>query len=399
MFSRFEQKTNITRVYRNIITLENLQKVNNDNSLNITEIGLKRIQTRLQSQTFVFGNNKSSDLVRILIMNFLQAVYSDIPYINRDLSFVYLRRYMKNMKWVTSKTINLDIKKSLQTRISDQKVYDLVYKMSKVDQYQDDVLWISGLYDDVQFIEFKKSFDSGEQRAYNPEYRRLSSQLKRARDKARTTGDYTKVKELEQQLRQEPIGLQKDENFKRVVQVRYGTEVLTGWISSKPTENAYHNSEFIPWLNTVMSIKSSDVIKKYQSKTGVRRGRYTHSSVRFYIEQSTMEDLIRQYKIGVIKSNDYNPIAKSGLIHLTPEGIINWYNKLLENVYNEFSRCSNVSILQSFGYVAEYSMYKTLAAKYKTSISKLKTKYYRHKKFKIGDNVFQKPKFSVKKSL
>jgi hypothetical protein len=54
--------------------------------------------------------------------------------------------------------------------------------------------------------------------------------------------------------------------------------------------------------------------------------------------------------------------------------IISQYNAEIRGFYNYYSIANNSSFVQSFSYILEYSMYKTYALKYQTSISQEKTK-------------------------
>jgi hypothetical protein len=63
--------------------------------------------------------------------------------------------------------------------------------------------------------------------------------------------------------------------------------------------------------------------------------------------------------------------------------ILKKYNSEITGIYNYYRIANNVSALQSFKYVMEYSMYRTLCLKYRCSIGKLKRKYCINGKFAI----------------
>lgn len=54
--------------------------------------------------------------------------------------------------------------------------------------------------------------------------------------------------------------------------------------------------------------------------------------------------------------------------------IISQVNSEIRGFYNYYAIANNSSYVQSFAYIMEYSMYKTYALKYQTSVSKEKTK-------------------------
>ena len=69
------------------------------------------------------------------------------------------------------------------------------------------------------------------------------------------------------------------------------------------------------------------------------------------------------------------------LLHLDDLEILQQYNAEIRGMYNYYRIANNVSVLDAFGYVMEYSMYKTFAAKYRSSISKTRQKYRIGKEF------------------
>lgn len=69
------------------------------------------------------------------------------------------------------------------------------------------------------------------------------------------------------------------------------------------------------------------------------------------------------------------PLQRNNLIHKEPIEILSRYNAEIRGMYNYYSMANNVSVLNKFFYIMEYSMYKTLCAKYKTKISKIKQRF------------------------
>lgn len=61
--------------------------------------------------------------------------------------------------------------------------------------------------------------------------------------------------------------------------------------------------------------------------------------------------------------------------------ILTRYNAEIRGFYNYYSLANNCNIIDSFYNIMEYSMYKTFASKYKSTIRKIICKYSRNKEF------------------
>ena len=72
------------------------------------------------------------------------------------------------------------------------------------------------------------------------------------------------------------------------------------------------------------------------------------------------------------KENTWKPKHRAYLITKDDLEILSIYNAEIRGLYNYFKLACNVSTLNNFKYIMEYSMYKTFAAKYKTSIGKIR---------------------------
>ena len=71
------------------------------------------------------------------------------------------------------------------------------------------------------------------------------------------------------------------------------------------------------------------------------------------------------------------PLQRDDLMAKDPLDIVRWYNAQLRGLYNYYRLARNVSVLQKFSYVLEYSLYKTLAGKLRTSVGRVKARFTR----------------------
>src|SRR5690625_7226572 len=71
------------------------------------------------------------------------------------------------------------------------------------------------------------------------------------------------------------------------------------------------------------------------------------------------------------------------LLHLSDLEILSIYNAEIRGLYNYYALSYNTNVFNKFMYVMKYSMYKTFANKYKSSISKILKKYKRNGVFTV----------------
>ena len=76
-----------------------------------------------------------------------------------------------------------------------------------------------------------------------------------------------------------------------------------------------------------------------------------------------------------------NRCGVRGLIRLDDIEILNQYNAEVRGMYNYYRLANNATVLNSFLYVMKFSMYKTFAGKYRTSMRKIIRKYCRNGDF------------------
>lgn len=88
-----------------------------------------------------------------------------------------------------------------------------------------------------------------------------------------------------------------------------------------------------------------------------------------------MHNFIFSKSIAKMKNSSYFPIHRNALINNTDLEIISIYNSEFRGICNYYGISSNFNGLNYLSYLVEYSCLKTLAAKHKSSISKIKQKF------------------------
>ena len=78
------------------------------------------------------------------------------------------------------------------------------------------------------------------------------------------------------------------------------------------------------------------------------------------------------------------PTSRNSFQNKEPIEILAQYNAEIRGIYNYYRMARNVSVLNKFHYVMEYSMYKTFACKYKTNVHEIKRRYCRNELFTVA---------------
>ena len=248
---------------------------------------------------------------------------------------------------------------------------------------------------DKYMAELKKRFDRGKTRAYSKEYLRLSNKrisLKRKLAKVQTEEEkqalLTNIRELDKVHKSIPCKNPMDADFRRLQYVRYADDFIIGIIGAKEDARAV-KQEVSSYIASQLKLELSD------EKTLVTKATDRAKFLGFEIRVTPQSNLTKKTKSGT-KARNF-----SGHVMLeVPTSVIQ--NKLLElgamkiEVHNKteiwkpihrgnlvgrrgfcnyYSIANNRPKLHKFRYIMEYSFYKTLACKYRTTKRKIIAKY------------------------
>lgn len=233
-----------------------------------------------------------------------------------------------------------------------------------------------------------------EQRRY-----RLAKKLKDVKDEAVRTQMIKDVKALRQERNKYPAYDKMDSSFKRLKYVRYADDFLIGVIGSKEDCKKVKD-DIKTFLNEKLKLELSDektlithakkpskflgydvfVRKSDDTKRDKHRRtvRCFGDKIVLYVTAEVMREKLLSYNaVKLITQNGtevWKPRSRYYMKDLDDLEIISQVNTEIRGFYNYYSIANNSSFVQSFSYIMEYSMYKTYALKYQTSISKEKTK-------------------------
>ena len=264
---------------------------------------------------------------------------------------------------------------------------------------------------------YKESFDKGNKRKQNKEYKALYDRRKRLENKLSKTTNKIEIDDIKSEIEEInkryfniPCLNPMDENFKRIQYVRYADDFIIGIIGSKADAEKVKQDigQFIKSeLNLELSdektlvTKSTDRAKflgfdirvtpgsnhTKRTKAGIK-ARNFGGHVRLELSTSTIQNKLAE--LGALRIKNLNgkevwfPKERTELTSRTNLSILDQYNGEIRGFCNYYRIANNSSKLHKFRYIMEYSLYKTLACKYRTKVTDIITRYRTDKDFGIS---------------
>ena len=321
----------------------------------------------------------------------------------------------------------------LKERISDDRFIRLIRKFLKAGYIEDWVYHktysgtpqggiispiLANIYLDKldkYMQEYIQKFNKGKDRKRNPEYRKLETKrrnllekLKKSESKADKDILLAEIRQVEMERRNVPYSLPMDDSYKRLQYVRYADDFLIGVIGSKKdcemikkdiAEFLFqklglelsqektlitHGQKKAHFLGYSIYVRKSNLPKRDKLDRMVRNygGRIV-----LKVESSTIRDKLLSLKAMEITYVDGKEIWKAKARYSMKDNddleILRTYNSEIRGFYNYYSIANNSSIINSFKYIMEYSMYKTYATKYRTTKHNMIEKYRINKDFGV----------------
>jgi group II intron reverse transcriptase/maturase len=256
---------------------------------------------------------------------------------------------------------------------------------------------------------YKINFDKGKGRKRLKEYRTREARLFRARAKYKENWkEMSKeekeeaqqhIKQLKEHMMELPYKEPMDENYKRIQYVRYADDFLIGVIGSKEDCNTIKR-DITLFLENELKIELS------QEKTLIthskNRARFLGYDVKISHDNLTTRttaighkqrtrtmccELLLPHEIWRNKLIEYKALKidsqtqkwksahRAHLLQNDDLEILSTYNAEIRGLYNYYKLANNAHNLQGFKHIMEYSMYKTFANKYKSSVKKIIRKF------------------------
>ena len=263
--------------------------------------------------------------------------------------------------------------------------------------------------------EYIRHFDMGTKRRPGKESNDLANERKRTVRKLKKIKDGTekaalvaRLKAFEQERAAFPSGDEMDGSYRRLKYIRYADDFILGVIGSK--EDALRIKEDIKsFLSESLALELSEektlithtgksakflgyeitVTRNNHQRRDVQgRLRRTYGKrVRLNVSMATLRDKLLEYGAMEIKLRNgkeiWKPKCRSGLIFNDDLEILDRYNRETVGLCNYYLIANNYVVLHNFRYIMEYSMYKTFAGKYRSTVRKINKKYRLNKLFTV----------------
>lgn len=360
----------------------------------------------------------------------------------------YIKRNYTGVKWFVEGDIkgcfdNVDhhvLVRILRRRIKDEYFISLIWKFLKAGYMEDWVyhntysgtpqgslispilanIYLNEL--DVFMAKYAESFNCGKGRKINPAYKKPLDVRRGKREWLKRNSTkiseekrqkvMAEIQELNNYLSIVPYSDPMDTEYKRVVYVRYADDFLIGVIGSKEDAKQVkidvgefikeqlhlemspektlitHGNDFARFLGYLVTVSREQ--NRTRTKNGFTRRTYV-GKVKLYVPKEKWLNRLLSYgalKISYDKAHGnkevWEPVRRPGLIRLDDIEILNQYNAEVRGMYNYYRLANNATVLNAFVYVMKYSMYKTFAGKYRTSMRKIIRKYCRNKDFTVS---------------
>lgn len=313
----------------------------------------------------------------------------------------------------------------LRKRIKDEKLINLIWKFLRAGYVEE---WafhktysgtpqggiISPLLSNIYLHELDKyvekyaeSFNKGNKRRHNLVYHNLASKINYCKSKNKRDWKWLTNEEKAERLR-ELKALYKelqshdskdlfDPNYRRMKYVRYADDFIIGVIGSK-NEAEQIKKDLTNYLADKLKLELSAektlithsqknarflgydirVVRDWhrmKMPNGTKKRKFNYQTKLFVPHEKYIKKLIDLGALKIGSNNGWKPVHRPYLVHNDDLEILRTYNAEIEGLYNYYRLASNVHVLQSFRQTMKYSMIKTYANKYKSTVSKIITKF------------------------
>lgn len=233
-------------------------------------------------------------------------------------------------------------------------------------------------------------YTRGKSRGHNLEYKRLSYQIKQARQQ----GDRELEEELVKLQRTMPTQNPQADHYRRLKYVRYADDFILAFAGPKAEAEAiktaiatflkeklklemsatktlitHARTQHARFLGYAISISHAD------DKLTRRRGKYTktrsaNGNVRLGLPSNLIQQHTKRYK------RKGKIVGEGALIDFSDAHIINTYQSRFRGLAEYYKYAADRHRLHSLKYVMEIALTKTLAQKYRTSVKHIYRKYH-----------------------
>jgi group II intron reverse transcriptase/maturase len=268
---------------------------------------------------------------------------------------------------------------------------------------------------DRYVTDYAKTFDIGKVKRVLPLKKKLDDRkywvmrkLKVVEDGNERAELVKKVKAIDKERFNMPACDEMDSSYKRLKYVRYADDFLIGVIGSKEDSKRIkegikvflesklklelseektlitHTEKPAKFLGYEVTVNKSNLAKRNIDGELVRT---YNKKVYLSLTMDTIKKKLLDFEILEIKRNDGKEVWKarerSKNLHNDDLEILQTYNYTIRGFHNYFAIANNSALLSRFRYIMQYSMYKTFAAKYRSSVPEIARKYVKNGMFTV----------------
>jgi group II intron reverse transcriptase/maturase len=270
---------------------------------------------------------------------------------------------------------------------------------------------------DKYIKEYANQYNKGKgiQRRPNSDTKRLESKkywlnkkLKNEKDESVRKQLIKQIKATIQERQQYPASDCMDDRIRKLSYIRYADDFLIGIIGSK-SDCIKIKEDIKDYLNNHLGLELSEEktlitnAKKpakflgfniFTRKTNKTRRNINGNPIRslngkivLYLNTGVLRNKLLEYNAVKITKRDGKAVweskARKHLLNNDELEILMQYNSEILGLYNYYCIANNCSIINSFYNIMEYSLYKTFAGKFKSSIRKMLKKFTYNKHFTV----------------
>ena len=382
-----------------------------------------------------FDDKLVQEVVRLILESIYENSFSKYshgfrPNLSCHTALTQVQKTFTGVKWFIEgdikgffDNINHDIMiRILYKRIRDERFLRLIRKFLKAGYLED---WrfhntysgtpqggiISPILANIYLNELdnyvenlKSKFDKGKHRRVSPQSTAILTQKKKLLKEMQMSNNeeeksfiMKQIAELDKEKFNIPYSDPFDSNFKRIVYVRYADDFLIGVIGSKQeAKQVKEQIKIFVSENLQLELSDEKTLITHSEKKArflgydifVRRTNATKTNCLGYTRRFLSGTVCLEMPMEIMRNKllDYSAME----IVKTVKGKENWkakaryylkdnddleimeqYNSEIRGFRNYYSIANNSAYAGSFGYIMQYSMFKTYATKYRTSMRKM----------------------------
>ena len=146
-----------------------------------------------------------------------------------------------------------------------------------------------------------------------------------------------------------------------------------------------HTTDFARFLGYDICISRSNSVKR--NEHGVMKREFSGRVMMYVPKEKWMGKLLEYHTLKIEKDENgkekWKTVHRGKLINHPDIEIITKFNAEIRGLYNYYRLANNVSVLNKFAYIMEYSMYKTYACKYRSTVRKIIDRFSRDGVFAV----------------